>query len=211
MFSVISTGDGSKTLYSKRFGEHYHSTFGALNESNHVFIEAGYLAIEVNPVSVLEIGFGTGLNAWLSLQQANILRRQSFYEAIELYPLNESIINEISDNALFGSLHLAEWENPIEITPYFILHKRKCDLLQAVFTKKYNVVFFDAFSPAVQPEMWTCNIFANIFSAMHPGAILTTYCAKGEIRRNLQKVGFVVERLPGPVGKREILRARKTG
>ena len=206
---IVLTADGSKTIYSGRFGEHYHSTFGAASESNHVFIEAGYLAAAVNPASALEAGFGTGLNAWLTLQQAEKLRRHTIYEALELYPIDETAASELSDNDIFRKLHSAAWEQPIEITPYFVLHKRKSDLLQTKFTGKFDVVYFDAFSPAVQPEMWNSDIFANLYSAMNINGILTTYCAKGEVRRTMQSVGFAVERLPGYAGKREMLRAKK--
>ena len=209
-FSIIRTADGSKTIYSDRFGEHYHSMFGAENESKHVFIEAVYIAATINPVSVLEIGFGTGLNALLTLKQAEQLRRYTRYEAIERYPIDDAAARELSDDDIYLNLHLSAWEHPVEITSCFTLHKRKADLLHTVFTGKYDVVYFDAFSPAVQPEMWTSDIFAHLFAAMNPDAILTTYCAKGIVRRTLQSVGFVVERLPGPEGKREILRARKT-
>ena len=208
-YSIVSTADGSKTIYSEHFGEHYHSTFGAANESNHVFIEAGYLTAKVKPVSVLEIGFGTGLNAWLTLQQASRLHRHTYYEAIELYPIDETTVCKLSDDAVFKSMHTAPWEQPVEITPEFVLHKRKNDLLQTTFSHKYDVIYFDAFSPAVQPEMWTIDIFAHLHAAMNIGAILTTYCAKGSVWRNMQSVGFSVERLSGPVGKREMLRARK--
>ena len=207
---IIPTSDGSKTIYSSRFGEHYHSTYGAASESKHVFIEAGYLTAPVEPVSVLEIGFGTGLNAWLTLQQAGRLRRRTCYEAVELYPIDDAVVCELSDDAVFRSLHAAVWELPVEITPWFVLYKRKSDLLKTTLLRKYDLVYFDAFSPAVQPEMWTRDIFTRLYEAMNPGAILTTYCAKGAVRRTLQDAGFSVERLPGPAGKREILRARKT-
>ena len=207
--AVTLTADGSKTIYSERFGEHYHSMFGAANESKHVFIEAGYLATAVHPVSVLEVGFGTGLNAWLTLQRADKLQRRTHYETIELYPIDDATVCKLSDDAVFRSLHAAPWEQPVEITPWFVLHKRKSDLLQSVFSIKYDVVYFDAFSPAVQPEMWCIDIFTRLHTAMNRGAILTTYCAKGSVRRDMQSAGFDVERLPGPTGKREILRARK--
>ena len=208
--SIVPTADGSKTIYSAHFGEHYHSTFGAKSESKHVFIEAGYLATTVDPVSVLEIGFGTGLNAWLTLQQAGKLHRNTHYEAIEFFPIDEITACELTDDSIFRNLHTAPWEQPIEITSDFALHKRKSDLLQTTFTRKFDVVYFDAFSPAVQPEMWSRDIFANLYATMNSGAVLTTYCAKGAVRRTLQSVGFVVERLPGPAGKREILQARKS-
>ena len=206
---IITTCDGSKTLYSEYFVQHYHSTFGAVRESQHVFIEAGYLSLDNNPVSILETGFGTGLNAWLTLQQANKLKRRTRYEAIELYPIDNATARELSDDKIFQSLHNAPWEQPVEITPWFVLHKRRCDLLQAVFTNKFDIVYFDAFSPNAQPEMWTYDVFKNIYNAMNTNAILTTYCAKGEVRRTMQSVGFEIERLPGPAGKREMLRGRR--
>ena len=184
--SIVITADGSKTVYSGHFGEHYHSTFGAANESNHVFIEAGYSAVAANPVSVLEIGFGTGLNAWLTLQQAGRLRHHTFYETIELYPIDNVTTSVLSDDEVFRSLHAAQWEQPVEITPDFTLYKRKCNLLKTTFTSRFDVVYFDAFSPAVQPEMWTFDIFAGLFEVMNSGAVLTTYCAKGEVRRTMQ-------------------------
>ena len=159
-------------------------------------------------MSVLEVGFGTGLNALLTLQQAKKLRRFTRYETIELYPIDETTVNELSDDEVFRNLHAAAWEQPVEITPYFVLHKRKTDLLKTTFSSKYDVVYFDAFSPAVQPEMWNIDIFKKIYSSMNPGAILTTYCAKGVVRRTMQGVGLVVERLPGPAGKREMLRGK---
>ena len=207
--SVTLTADGSKTLFSEHFGEHYHSTNGAVSESNHVFIETGYLSSAVQLVSVLETGFGTGLNAWLTLRQAVKMNRQTFYEAVELYPINEYTVCDLSDDAIFRSLHTAAWEQPVEIAPGFVLHKRKSDLLQTIFSRRFDVVYFDAFSPAVQPEMWSRDIFASMYAAMNFGAILTTYCAKGEVRRTMQSVGFAVERLHGAAGKREMLRARK--
>jgi len=207
--NIVITDDGSKTVYSNHFREHYHSTFGATNESNHVFIEAGYLATTSDGVSVFEVGFGTGLNALLTLQQAIKLNRRTWYETVELYPLDEMTVAELSDDQFFRKLHHATWEQPVEIAPCFVLYKRFTDLLQTDFPRKFDVIYFDAFSPAVQPEMWTRDIFAKLYETMNAGAVLTTYCAKGEVRRTMQSVGLVVERLPGPVGKREMLRAWK--
>ena len=180
-----------------------------MKESNHVFIEAGYWATTADRVSVFEVGFGTGLNAWLTLQQAVKLNRCTWYEAIELYPIGESTVSELSDNQIFHKLHHTSWEQPAEIASGFILYKRLNDLLHTVFLRKFDVIYFDAFSPAVQPEMWTRDIFSKLYEAMNPGAVLTTYCAKGEVRRTMQSVGLIVERLPGPAGKREMLRAWK--
>ncbi len=205
----IKTEDGFKTLYSGRFGEHYHSVFGARNESLHVFINAGYRASSVNPVSVMEIGFGTGLNAWETLLEAEKEQCITHYESIELYPIDLSLAQEILTDPLFLKLHSAEWEKSVQISPYFFLHKRKADLLTMSFFNHYDVVYFDAFSPAVQPEMWTLEIFTAIYQNMNPQGILTTYSAKGSVRRAMQAAGFMVERIAGPAGKREMLRARK--
>ena len=209
--NVALTADGSKTVYSRRFEEHYHSKFGAVNESKHVFVEAGYMAVSGGAVSVLEIGFGTGLNALLTLQQAEKMRRCTYYETLELYPIDNATVSELSsDDGALQSLHVVEWEQAIEITPHFVLYKRKSDLLHCTFNRKFDVVYFDAFSPAVQPEMWTFDVFASMYAAMNIGAVLTTYCAKGDVRRTMQSAGFSVERLKGPpAGKREMLRAIK--
>ncbi len=205
----VQTEDGSMTLYSERFGEHYHSLYGATSESNHVFIEAAYLSIHIDPVSVLEIGFGTGLNAFLTAMQAETNQRFTHYEAIELYPVDFHTISSLSKNELFLRFHTEPWEKDIAMTSYFTLHKRKIDLLETAFTRGVDIIYFDAFSPAVQPEMWSNDVFSKLYDAMNPGAVLTTYCAKGEVRRTMQKVGYTVERLSGPKGKREMLRGRK--
>jgi hypothetical protein len=143
------------------------------------------------------------------MHKAEELQRRTYYETIEQYPIDNATVNEISSNDFFQKLHVAPWEQPIEITPWFVLHKRKIDLLQATFTHKFDIVYFDAFSPNAQPEMWSYDVFKNIYNAMNTNAILTTYCAKGDVRRTMQSIGFTMERLPGPVGKREMLRARK--
>lgn len=210
MFLIHTTEDGSKTLYSERFGEHYHSMYGAAGESEHVFIRTGYQATDVNPVSVLEIGFGTGLNAYLTLLQAESSRRMTYYEAVELYPVDLPTAGRLSEQEAFISLHTSDWDRETVISPYFTLHKRRVDLSLAVFRHAFDVIYFDAFSPAVQPGMWTREIFSGLYEIMNTHAVMTTYCAKGAVRRTLQSVGFAVERLPGPKGKREILRARKT-
>jgi tRNA U34 5-methylaminomethyl-2-thiouridine-forming methyltransferase MnmC len=206
---ITETGDGSKTLYSVRFGEYYHSMFGARNESEHIFLNAGYHATAVNPVSVLEIGFGTGLNAFLTMMQAEKAQRATYYESVELYPVGLREVQSLSDHERFTMLHTAPWEKDMAFSPCFTLHKRKTDIIEAKFSKRFDVVYFDAFSPAVQPEMWTGQIFATLHEVMNSGAVLTTYCAKGAVRRMMQSIGFTVERLPGPKGKREMLRGVK--
>ena len=206
---IAITGDASKTIFSNRFGEHYHSVYGAVNESTHVFVNAGYLAVSVLAVSILEVGFGTGLNAWLTMKKAESLNRKTLYETVELYPVDYATVCELSEEKSFLELHTAQWEQSVEITPTFSLLKRNVDFLTTSFERSFDVVYFDAFSPAVQPEMWSETVFRRLYEAMNSNAVLTTYCAKGEVRRTMQKAGFITERLPGPTGKREMLRAKK--
>ena len=216
---VEHTDDGSATLYVPELNEHYHSVKGAQTESQHIFIDMGLKYVETEHPRVLEIGFGTGLNAFLSLLTANETGRKVHYTGLELYPLEWETIAELkySDDPLFERIHTAEWEVEAEISPNFTLLKKKTDftkihLADTRMEAKIDVVYFDAFAPEKQPEMWTQELFDYLYTIMNPGGALTTYCAKGVIRRMLQAAGFVVERLPGPPGgKREILRATRQG
>ena len=183
------TDDGSATLYLPQLDEHYHSVKGAITESRHIYRDCGYLfRASLSPVR---------------------------YIALELYPLSLEEVDSMQldrfvDPRLLRDLHQCPWEEPRQLTPAFTLEKRRCDFTQCDLPSGIDVVYFDAFAPEKQPEMWDEKIFREIFSHSSPGGILSTYCAKGEIRRRLQSVGFTVERLPGPPnGKREILRASK--
>lgn len=213
MSGVLKTTlDGSSTLYLPEMDEHYHSTNGARSESMHVYIDAGYRATDANPVSVLEIGFGTGLNAWLTLSEATATNRPTNYIAIELFPLSMDVVDQLSYSKgeggdLYRQIHTTEWEKRVDISPYFNLQKIKTDLASFIPPKGMDVVYFDAFAPDKQPEMWQSIYFERLFASMNSGGLLTTYCAKGVVRRMLIAAGFEVERLPGPLGKREILRA----
>lgn len=211
------TADGSATLYVPGMEEHYHSTKGALEEARHVYIETALHRSNARPVRVLEIGFGTGLNTFLTLLDA--IKRQTpvIYTSLELYPLTWKEIEPLQypetiaprQSRLFQQLHKAEWNKKIEITPEFTLYKIQADLTRYTFEEQFDVVYFDAFAPEKQPELWEEAIFSKIAAAMPPGGVLSTYCAKGEVRRRLQRAGFTVERLPGPInGKREILRGK---
>ena len=197
--NIELTADGSNTLFVPELNEHYHSVKGALTESEHIFIRMGLEHHPSPTPRVLEIGFGTGLNAFLTLLYADKAQRLVHYTTLERYPVPSELIEQLDypericpeRAADFYALHRAAWEEDVQITPYFTLHK-----IQTDFTK--------------QPEMWTQALFARLFECLNPGGILTTYCAKGVVRRTLQVVGFTVERLPGPPeGKREILRASK--
>ena len=226
---IEKTADGSHTFLVPELNEHYHSVNGALTESKHVSIDAGLNQIDKKEISILEIGFGTGLNAILSYWEAKSKNIRIHYTAIELYPLDKvqtSLLNfsgEIGvDNSVFESLHSCEWNQDVCIDSFFTLHKIKGDLLDFLsfenleslggktrFDRKFDLIYFDAFAPDKQPEMWSLEIFSHLFEQTNPNGILTTYCAKGSVRRMLQSAGYVAERLPGPPGKREMLRARR--
>ena len=212
------TEDGSHTLFVPEINECYHSSHGAIQESRHIFIEAGLKQCQKDEICVLEIGFGTGLNALLALIEAEQSGKKIYYIALEKYPvlaekailLNypEKIDSDKQD--IFNLLHTSAWNEPIEITSYFTLHKIETDFTQHIYSQHYDVVFFDAFSPEKQPEMWSEKQFEKLYKSCNFGAVLTTYCAKGMVRRAMQAAGFKVERLPGPPGKREILRASQS-
>jgi tRNA U34 5-methylaminomethyl-2-thiouridine-forming methyltransferase MnmC len=213
---IEKTLDGSHTFFVPELKEHYHSTNGALTESQHVFIKNGLEEIPKKKVSILEIGFGTGLNAILSFLFAQKEKISIDYHAIELYPIPKDKIDELNfasltaiDQTIIESFHASVWDSEINITPFFTLHKINGDLTKTSFVNKFDLIYFDAFAPDKQPEMWTENIFAHLFDRTNENGILTTYCAKGVVRRLLQSVGYKTERLPGPPGKREMLRARR--
>ena len=219
MNEVRVTGDGSTTLFSHTFGEHYHSVFGALTESKTVFIENGLQFLHKDPVTVFEIGLGTGLNAYLTCLNAQHNKRSVSYYAIEKFPLEIPVLSllnyqvllatEEADKRIFSAMHEAEWGKPVDITSSFSLFKIRADLCSFHPEFNYDVVYFDAFAPDRQPEMWTKEIFRDLYHMLNPGGILTTYCVKGDIKRNLKEAGFRIEKLPGPPGKREMLRASK--
>lgn len=214
------SGDGSHTLFVPELDEHYHSTRGAIQESLHVYIEAGLRRCDKQVVELLEIGFGTGLNAFLTLLETEKTGTKVNYTAVERYPIGVADIEKLnyakllapSKKNLFMQLHGARWDEWMEITPNFRLKKlqkdvEKLDELQPEVP--YDLVYYDAFAPEKQPGMWTPEIFNRLHAHCNDGAVLTTYCAKGAVRRMLQAAGYRVERLPGPPGKREMLRATK--
>ncbi len=212
---VITTKDGSKSLFLPDMNETYHSKFGASTESEHVYIQSGYYFQQKTELAILEIGFGTGLNVFLTAKAQQNDHRKIFYESLEKYPLSTDIIQELNnfnvpeDINLFQQIHQIPWEAPYEIVPGFELKKRQVDLLDYITEQKFDLVYFDAFAPDKQPEMWTPEVFNKLYQQMHPQGVLVTYSAKGSVRRTMQAVGFTVARIPGPPGKREMLRAVK--
>lgn len=208
------TGDGSHTLRHPVVGDTYHSTHGAVTESEHIFIRNGFDSCTQpsdRPLRILEVGFGSGLNALLTLRAAVAEHRAVDYTAIELYPVDVEAARTLcyADDPQFMALHLSGWGEKEQIHPLFALKKIEADLADTQFDTTFDLVYFDAFAPDSQPELWTTDIFRTVFESMHNGGILVTYSAKGDVKRALREVGFEVGRLPGPPGKRHILRAVK--
>ncbi|GAA4277740.1 tRNA (5-methylaminomethyl-2-thiouridine)(34)-methyltransferase MnmD [Aquimarina mytili] len=219
---IITTADGSTTIHLPELNEQYHSKHGAINEAQHVFIKNGFRHIldqqDVKELDVLEIGFGTGLNAFVTFLEAETKDQRINYVGVEAYPVafDEAILMNYSDalsnqkkESIFRRLHESDWEVPHEITPGFMLTKRKQFFSDIQDKDAFNLIYFDAFGARVQPELWTVDIFQKMYAALRPHGVLVTYSAKGSVRRAMQEVGFEVERLPGPPGKREMLRATK--
>jgi len=217
---ILTTEDGSHTLFVPSLDEHYHSVNGAIQESMHVFIRSGLEAVDKREIRILEIGFGTGLNALLTLRHAEQTPGSLIhYHTIERYPIPEEVIQQLNYGALlspaekgkewFDRIHQADWERTVEISGHFKLCKIEGDSTTCPFPSDIDLIFFDAFAPDKQPEMWEPEIFEKLYQIASPNAILVTYCAKGEVRRRMQAAGFIMERLPGPPGKRHILRGYK--
>lgn len=218
--AVEITDDGSATLRSPIHGDTYHSLRGAVGEARHVFIENGFRAWGLDEArsgdfpstrKIFEMGFGTGLNAWLTLREAERTGRRVEYTTVELYPVPEEVAARLgyTDDERFMDMHRAPWGERVLIDERFGLTKLNCDFTAVEFSETVDVVYYDAFAPDTQPELWTEGIFSRIFAAMAPGGVLVTYSAKGDVRRALQTAGFTVERLEGALGKRHMLRATK--
>lgn len=211
------TADGSHTLFVPSMDEHYHSVNGAVQESAHVFIEAGLHQLHKKGIQVLEIGFGTGLNALLTFLDGKKNDLTVTYHSLELYPLEVTLMEKLNYGKFicplhpeqFIELHRAAWNQEVAITPAFTLHKIAGDSNTVLLPQCIDLVYFDAFAPDKQPEMWNPEIFRKLYECMNMGGVLTTYCAKGVVRRTMKEAGFSVERIPGPPGKREMLRAVK--
>ena len=226
---VRTTADGSPTLYVPALHEHYHSTHGARRESAHVFIEAGLRPLLAaglgqadagGPLCILEVGLGTGLNALLTLEAAQAAGAVISYDGYETYPLPPETVAALRPqwadkpalSQAFAWLHGTPWGIMKGFGETLFLTKIQAPVQRAnLGTDLYDLIYFDAFAPEKQPELWTEAVFAQLYAAAAPGAVLVSYCAQGQFRRNLRAAGWLTEKLPGPPGKREMTRARKAG
>jgi len=218
---IITTADGSKTIHIEDWNEQYHSKHGAIQEAQHVFIKEGLHHYSANnkstSVDILEIGFGTGLNAFLTLLEADNIKSKINYVGVEAYPVSMDDINQLNyvelisaeNETVFNKLNTVSWEKEHEITSKFKLQKRQQFFSEIKENNHFNLIYFDAFGARVQPELWSKSIFETMYKALKPNGVLVTYAAIGEVKRNMKALGFMVERLKGPPGKRHMLRATK--
>lgn len=217
MAEIILTEDGSHTLYVPEMNEHYHSIHGAIQESQYIFINCGFDACKADPLNILEIGFGTGLNAFLTAIKACSGNRYVHYTSVEKYPLPGEITSSLNYHSIMGEgtrelfehIHSSPWNTEVKICNNFILNKTEGDATTSIPEGEYDLICFDAFGPDKQPEMWTMEVFERIAAVTKENGIFVTYSAKGEVKRNLRSCGFNVTLLPGPPGKRQIIRADK--
>ena len=216
---IIQTLDGSTTIHIEEWDECYHSKHGAIQEAQHVFIKNGLSLFENKHVSILEIGFGTGLNAFITFLEAKKLNQTIDYVGVEAYPISADEVlsmnyvaelNAANDSAIFKTMHESNWGEEINLSKDFSLIKRKQFFEAIEDIEKFDLIYFDAFGYRVQPELWSTEIFQKMYNALKPNSVLVTYAARGVVKRSMIEVGFSVEKLEGPPGKREMFRARKT-
>jgi tRNA U34 5-methylaminomethyl-2-thiouridine-forming methyltransferase MnmC len=217
---LFTTQDGSHTLVAHRFGVSYHSKYGAVTESMHVFIQAGFYPsiVEKEKINILEIGLGTGLNVLLTLIEAEKKGISVTYEAVEAFPISMEELEQLKFgehlgnhqyNAILEKIHTCPWEEPIELASNFHFVKKLVKIEDYHSQGSFDLIYFDAFAPTAQPELWEPPVLRSMYEALLPQGMLVTYCAKGEVKRQLKTQGFSVETLPGPPGKREMTRAKK--
>jgi len=216
---IIKTLDGSTTIHLPEWNESYHSKHGAIQEAKHVFIKNGLSLFENKPVSVLEIGFGTGLNAFITFLEAMQSEQKIEYVGIEAYPVDTdevlamNYVKELEADQfsnVFQQMHEHDWNQKFELSSDFTLTKRKQFFNEIEDQNAFDLIYFDAFGYRVQPELWSTEIFQKMYNSLKPNGILVTYAARGVVKRSMISVGFEVEKLVGPPGKREMFRARKT-
>lgn len=215
---IIQTLDGSTTIQIEDWYECYHSKFGAIQEAQHVFIKNGLSLFENSSISILEIGFGTGLNAFITFLESKKLNQTIDYVGVEAYPVAAEEVrlmnyvpelNAKQESFVFENMHESNWEETIILREDFLFTKRKQFFADIDDIEKFDLIYFDAFGFDVQPELWSTEIFQKMYNALKPNGILVTYAARGVVKRSMKEVGFSVEKLEGPPGKREMFRARK--
>lgn len=216
--NIIQTRDGSTSIHIEDWDECYHSRFGAIQEAQHVFINKGLSLFVNEPVSILEIGFGTGLNAFITFLEYPKFNQKIDYVGVEAYPVTAeeakmmnyvAELNAENERGVFENLHQCPWEEPSVLNEDFVFTKRLQFFADVDEVEKYNLIYFDAFGYDVQPELWTVSIFKKMHQALKNKGVLVTYAARGVIKRNMIEAGFTVEKLEGAPGKREMFRARK--
>lgn len=215
--SLRITDDGSHTMFVNGMDEPYHSTHGALQESMHIFIKQGLRTVEQTTIRILELGFGTGLNALLTLNESIIQNLEIYYHTVEKYPLKDYEYNLLNyeefavplNQGVLNRMHSSPWGEPVKISDHFTLYKEKADFCSMNPSTHINLVYFDLFSPDKQPGLWSADIFRSISKVTDPGAVLVTYSSKGSVRRTLDSCGFNVFKVAGPPGKIEMIRAIK--
>ncbi|MCF6242987.1 MAG: tRNA (5-methylaminomethyl-2-thiouridine)(34)-methyltransferase MnmD [Bacteroidales bacterium] len=216
--AIIITDDGSHSIFNEVLNEHYHSKAGAISESKHVYIENGLLLLNKSSVNIFEFGFGSGLNALLTYQYANYNNLIINYITIEKYPVSSELIHKLNypallslDNKIFEKMHESAWNQAVKISENFYLHKFKDDLVNFDFNNLplIDIVYYDAFSPSKQAELWTEELFRKIYRKMNLNGLLTTYSSAGIVKRALRAAGFKVIRKPGAHGKFHMLNAFK--
>jgi tRNA U34 5-methylaminomethyl-2-thiouridine-forming methyltransferase MnmC len=216
--TIISTTDGSHTVEIPELHVTYHSRHGAVQESMHVFIDAGLRYVlqgetAPRPLRIFEMGLGTGLNALLTVMEAEKEKVPILYTAVEAFPLKEeewrglNYGDDETEKEWLRKIHKAPWREEVAISDYFTLKKKLKKLADFSTTERFHLVYYDAFAPGAQPKLWTREVFAQLHTIMEPGGVLVTYCSKGDVRRAMLAAGFSVEKIPGPPGKREMLRA----
>ncbi len=217
---IIKSKDGSSTIYNSSLDEHYHSTHGAVQEAEHVFIDAGLkfrLQSQPKRLNVFEMGLGTGLNAILTAIHGNELKTEIDYSSIEAFPLEDIILEKLNYGdywgskgvSLFNMIHAIPWQQKSRLYPGFFFQKIQTDFESYDATQAFDLIYWDAFGPRVQPELWDEAIFEKLYAMCADGGVLVTYSAKGSVKRAMISSGFQVEKIPGPPGKREMLRATK--
>jgi tRNA U34 5-methylaminomethyl-2-thiouridine-forming methyltransferase MnmC len=215
---IITTADGSVTIHLPEMNESYHSKFGAIQEAKHVFIQNGLALFDGRAVSILEIGFGTGLNAFITFLEAQAYNQHILYTGVEAYPVAQeeaAQLNYVTEldaqefSAVFEQMHASDWEKSITLADNFVLNKQQLKFEDINVSQEYDLIYFDAFGYPSQPDLWSEEIFRKMYTALKPNGILVTYACRTVIKKAMQAAGFTTKKLPGPPGKREMLRAYK--